>query len=98
MTKKIGVLGSGIVGQVLAGGFLKYGYDVMIGTREPAKLNNWKAKNSKGKIGSFEDAAKHSELIVLAVKGTAAADVLKSAGSNNLDGKIIIDTTNPIAD
>jgi len=98
MAKKIGVLGSGIVGQVLASGFLKHGYEVMIGSREPSKLDDWKAKNPNGKVGSFEDAARSGEIIVLAAKGTGAENTLKLAGSGNLDGKVIIDATNPIAD
>lgn len=98
MAQKIGVLGSGIVGQVLASGFLKHGYEVMIGTREPAKLSGWQAKNGKGKIGSFEETAAFGDMLVLAAKGTAAASMLKLAGSANLAGKIIMDATNPIAD
>ncbi|HEY3251010.1 MAG TPA: NAD(P)-binding domain-containing protein [Ignavibacteria bacterium] len=95
--QKIGVLGSGIVAQVLAQGFIKHGYDVMVGTRVASKLAEWKSKNGDGaKIGSFEDAAKHGELLVLAVKGTAADKVLKLGGALNLTGKTVIDTTNPI--
>lgn len=98
MAKKIGILGSGVVGQALGSGFLKHGYDVMIGTREPSKLDEWKLKNTGGKVGTFEDAAKHGEIIVLAAKGTIAANTLQLAGSSNLSGKTIIDATNPIAE
>ena len=95
-SKKIGILGSGIVGKVLATGFLKHGYEVMIGTRDKAKLADWQSKNPNGKIGSFEETAKFGDIIVLATKGHASAEVLKLAGINNLDGKTIIDATNPI--
>jgi 8-hydroxy-5-deazaflavin:NADPH oxidoreductase len=95
-SKKIGILGSGVVGKVLASGFLKHGYEVMIGTRDNSKLSDWHSKNPKGKIGSFEETAKFGEIIVLATKGHASEDVLKLAGINNLDGKTIIDATNPI--
>lgn len=98
MAAKIGILGSGIVGQVLASGFLKHGYEVMIGTREPSKLNDWQKKNSKGKVGSFEETSEFGEIIVLATKGTIAQNVLKVCGSRNIDNKVIIDATNPIAD
>jgi len=77
---------------------LRHGHDVMMGTRDTAKLANWAAKNPKAKLGSCADAARFCELAVLAVKGTAAADVLRSAGSGNLAGKTVIDATNPIAD
>jgi len=95
---KVGVLGSGDVAKVLASGFLKHGHEVMMGTRTNAKLAEWQKQNPKGKVGHFPDAAKFGELIVLAVKGNAAAEALLAAGSKNLDGKTVIDATNPIAD
>jgi 8-hydroxy-5-deazaflavin:NADPH oxidoreductase len=95
---KIGVLGSGDVAKVLGAGFLKHGHDVMMGTREPAKLADWAAQNPKGRVGGFADAATFADLVVLAVKGTAAADALGAAGKANLAGKVVIDATNPIAD
>ena len=70
----------------------------MIGTRTPDKLADWARKNPKARVGSFKDTAKFGELAVLAVKGTAAADVLRAAGARNLAGKAVIDATNPIAD
>jgi len=96
---KIGILGSGAVGQVLASGFIKHGYEVMIGTRSPEKLADWKSKAGKsGRVGSFAEAAAFGDIIVLAAKGAAAKETLKMAGAANLDRKTIIDTTNPIAD
>jgi predicted dinucleotide-binding enzyme len=97
--KKIGILGSGIVGQTLAIGFLKHGYDVMVGTRTPEKLASWKkAEGSGAAVGSFEDTARFGEILVLAVKGKAAVNVMRNAGLKNHAGKITIDTTNPIED
>jgi predicted dinucleotide-binding enzyme len=95
---KVGVLGSGDVGKVLAGGFLKHGHDVMVGTREPSKLADWARQNAKGRVGTFAEAAGFAELAVLAVKGTVALDALRAAGAANLAGKPVIDATNPIAD
>ncbi len=95
--KKIGILGSGIVGQTLAGGFIKHGYEVMIGTGSPDKLNDWKSKSGKqASVGSFAEAAAFGELLVLAIKGKAAIEVLNLAGKNNIAHKTIIDATNPI--
>lgn len=55
-TMKIGILGSGMVGQALANGFIKYGNQVMIGTRNPAKLEDWNTANgNKGIVGSFQE-------------------------------------------
>jgi 8-hydroxy-5-deazaflavin:NADPH oxidoreductase len=95
---KVGILGSGDVGKTLASGFLKHGHEVTIGTRTPDKLAEWKQKNPLGRVSGFDDAAKFGELIVLAVKGAAAKDVLAAAGAGNLARKIVIDATNPIAD
>ncbi len=95
MKNKIGILGSGVVAKALAAGFLKYGYEVMLGTRDLSKLEGF---DSKAKTGTFGETAKWAETIVLACKGTAAEQVLKLAGHENLKGKTIIDTTNPIAD
>jgi len=97
MNMNIGILGSGAVAKSLAAGFLAYGHKTMLGTRNPAKLKDWAAKNPKSGIGSFADAARFGELVVLAVKGTAAADALRAADIANLAGKVVIDTTNPIA-
>ena len=94
----IGVIGSGDVGKTLASGFLKHGHGVVIGTRAPAKLADWARQNSKGRVAGFADAAKFGEIVVLAVKGTVAADAVRAAGPGNLEGKVVIDAANPIAD
>jgi hypothetical protein len=95
---KIGVLGSGVVGQTLAGGFLKHGHEAMVGTQHPAKLQDWAAKTPGAKVGSFAEAAGFGEALVLAVKGLAAVEVLRDAGAKNLAGKVVMDACNPIAD
>lgn len=94
---KVGVLGSGDVAKTLGAGFVKHGHDVVLGTRDVAKLGDWTAKNAGARAASFADTASHGELLVLAVKGTAALDVLHLAGAQNLAGKPVIDATNPIA-
>ncbi len=95
---KIGVLGSGDVARSLAAGLLKHGHDVTLGTRTASKLGEWIVKHPKGRIASFADAARVGELVILAVKGSAATEVLRLAGAANLAGKTVIDVTNPIAD
>lgn len=94
---QIGILGSGDVAKTLGAGFLKHGHAVMLGTREPKKLAEWHGKHRDAKIGSFTDAAKFGEVLVLAVKGAAALDALRLAGAPALAGKVVLDTTNPIA-
>lgn len=94
----IGVLGSGDVGKVLGSGFLKHGHAVMMGTSNPAKLADWRKAHAAGQVGSFAEAARFGQVVVLAVKGSVASSVLKSAGADALAGKPVIDATNPIAD
>ena len=94
---KVGVIGSGDVGRVLASGFLKHGHDATIGTRHPAKLDAWAKANPRARVAGFLDAAEFGEVVVLAVQGSAAADALTAAGARALADKIVIDATNPIA-
>jgi hypothetical protein len=95
---KVGVLGSGVVAQTLAAGLAKYCHQVMIGSRSPEKLAEFVAKTDGVTAGTFAEAAAFGELLILAVKGNAALDVLELAGVENVDGKTVIDTCNPIAD
>ena len=55
-------------------------------------------RRGKARIGSFEDAVKFGKIVVLAVKGTVAANAIEEAGPQNMQWKTVIDTTNPIAD
>ena len=95
---KIGIIGSGDVAKALAGGFLRHGHEVMLGTRASSKLADWAIKNPKASISSFSKAASFGDVVVLAVKGTVAAEALHAAGAANLSGKTVIAATNPIAD
>ena len=95
---KIGILGSGGVAQALATGFMKHGHQVMLGTRETGKLAGWLAQNPAALVGDNAHAADFAEVVVLAAKGTAAAQSLRLAGAVNLGSKPVIDATNPIAD
>lgn len=96
---KIGILGSGGVAQALAKGFLKHGDEVCLGTHHPEKLAEFmETTQKKARVGSFLEAAHFGEMLVLAVKGTAALSVIQLLGEEPLKGKTIIDTTNPIAD
>lgn len=96
---KIGILGSGMVGQVLGNAFLQEGHKVMLGTRNTSKeqVVKWKNEHEGGETGTFAETAAFGDLIVLAVEGDIAEEVLGQAGLDNLDGKTIIDTTNPIS-
>jgi predicted dinucleotide-binding enzyme len=93
---KIGIIGSGVVGQTLAAGFVKHGHQVEIGTRDPAKLKDWSAKNADAKVKSFAEAAGFGDVVVLAVGGEVAQQALTLIGPNALQGKTVIDACNPI--
>jgi 8-hydroxy-5-deazaflavin:NADPH oxidoreductase len=104
---KVGILGSGDVAKTLAGGFLKHGHQVMMGTRDAVKLAEWKTENAAARlggfdqtvtIGSFDQAAAFADIVVLAVKGSGAHDALKLVSAAALAGKTVIDATNPIGD
>lgn len=96
---KVGILGSGIVGRVLASGFLQEGHRVMLGTRDVTKeeVVKWQQENSGGLIGSFQETAQFGEIIVLAVSGLVVEDAINMAGKEHFFEKIVIDATNPIA-
>lgn len=96
---KVGVLGSGIVGRVLATAFISEGHQVMLGTRNISKeeVIQWQKENPKALLGSFQDTAQFGELIVLAVGGLVVEDAIQLAGKEHFFEKIVIDTTNPIA-
>jgi predicted dinucleotide-binding enzyme len=99
MSVRMGILGSGTVARTLGSGYLDVGHEVILGSRDPSKLADWVEKaGSKARVGTFSDAAHSSEILILAVKGTAAEEALSLAGPENLRDKVILDATNPIAD
>ncbi|ABF39130.1 NADP oxidoreductase, coenzyme F420-dependent [Candidatus Koribacter versatilis Ellin345] len=97
---KIGILGSGAVGQTLGSGFLKHGHEVMLGSRDPRKseVQAWVKANAGAKAGAFAEVAAFGEFLVLATLGVAAEHALEIAGLANLAGKTVMDACNPIAE
>jgi len=96
---KVGILGSGDVGQSLGKGFASRGYEVMIGSRTPEseKLASWKVETGKNaSTGTFSDAAFQGDILVLATLGTAAENAIDLAGFSNFRGKVLIDATNAL--
>lgn len=94
---KVGILGSGDVGKVLAKGFLKNGYQVAIGSDHPEKLTEFKRENPEMETATFEQAAQSGDIVVVCVKGTVAEKIVEKV-KRHITGKTVIDTTNPIAD
>jgi predicted dinucleotide-binding enzyme len=97
---KVAVLGSGTVGQTLGAGFLKHGHQAMLGTRDPKKpdVQKWLRETPGAKCGTFEEAAKFGEFIVLATLGRVVQNVIDLAETNNFTGKPVMDATNPLSD
>ena len=94
---KIGVLGSGPAGRTLAKGFLARGHPVMIGSRNPAKLTDWRgAEGAEVGVGTFAETAEFADLIVLSVRGTAAEDVIRSLNPDHLTSKVVLDASDPL--
>ena len=96
---KVGVLGSGNVGQVLGAGFASLGHTVMLGTREPQsdKVRAWVQKTgSHASAGTFAEAAVFADLAVLATLWDGTENAVKLAGADHLAGKVVIDATNPL--
>ncbi len=96
---KIGIIGSGLVGRVLASAFYKEGHAVMIGTRNISKpeLIKWQQDYPAILLGSFQETAQQGDLLVLAVSGLAAEDAIALAGKEHFFEKVVMDATNPIA-
>lgn len=104
---KVGILGSGIVGQTLAAKLVERGEDVVLGTRSPTELDDkrgmgpplseWLAKvGNRARVATFAEAAAHGEIVINATSGKASLEALELAGEKNLDGKILIDVSNPL--
>ncbi len=96
---KVGILGTGDVGRALGRGFIALGHEAMIGARTAnhEKALEWVGEmGAKASQGTFADAAKFGEIIVLATLGVANPDVIKAVPAESLAGKVVIDTTNPL--
>jgi 8-hydroxy-5-deazaflavin:NADPH oxidoreductase len=95
--KRVGILGSGQVAQRLGSGFVTHGYEVMLGSREPGKLDAWKKKTGPhASTGTFAAAAAFGPIVILATAGTGVESALDLAGAKNFSGKLVLDATNPL--
>jgi predicted dinucleotide-binding enzyme len=104
---RVGILGSGIVAQTIGAKLAERGVNLMLGTRTPNQLDrkrgmgttlaDWVASvGANGGVGTFADAATHGEVVINATSGTGSLEALGLAGARNLDGKILIDVSNPL--
>ena len=107
---KVGIIGTGMVGQAIGGKLAELGHDVMFGTRDVEKtlartepdgygnpsFGTWKKEHDSVKLGTFKDAAVHGDIVFNATKGMVSVEALKSAGKENLSGKILVDIANAL--
>jgi hypothetical protein len=107
---KIGILGTGVVGRTIAAKLAELGHDVMIGTRDVARtmasadpgptnqppFSAWLGQNSGVRLGSYEESARGAEVVINATNGVGSLDALHQSGEANLNGKILVDISNPL--
>lgn len=107
---KIAVFGTSMVGQTISGKLVELGHDVMVGTRDVAKtlanttphpygfpaFSIWLKQNPAIKVGTFAEAAQHGEIIFNATNGNGSLNALQLAGAAHLDGKVLVDISNPL--
>jgi predicted dinucleotide-binding enzyme len=94
---KIGVLGSGIVGQTIGSRLVELGHEVTVGTREPKKLEDWCQKaGPRARAGSFAASAAFGEILFNCTAGLSSLEALKMAGEQALADKLLIDIANPL--
>ena len=97
---KIGVFGTGMVGNAIATKLVQVGHDVRMGSRTAGndKATGWvKSAGARASEGSFADAAAFGELLFNCTSGDASLAALRAAGDANLKGKVLIDVSNPLA-
>jgi predicted dinucleotide-binding enzyme len=107
---KFGILGTGVVGKTIAARLAGLGHEVVIGTREPEEtlsrtepdaygnppFSAWQEEHPEVRLGTFGEAAAHGEMVLNATAGAVSLEALDLAGEDNLNGKILIDVSNPL--
>src|ERR671923_2910522 len=96
---RFGVLGTGMVGQAVGGKLVELGHEVTMGSRRAGneKAVEWAASaGERASEGSFADAARFGEIVVNATAGASSLEALRSAGAENLSGKVLIDVANAL--
>ena len=106
----IAVFGTGVVGRALAEKLIQRGHAVMVGTRDAQEtlarnetgvygeppFSAWLGKNPQARLANFADAAHSAEVVINATNGSGSLAALEQAGAANLDGKILMDISNPL--
>ena len=104
---KIGIIGSGVVAQTLGSKLVEQEHDVVLGTRDPKKLDEkkmfastlreWQEQiKNRARIATFAEAAAHGEVLINATSGQISVDALKLAAADKVGPKILIDAANEL--
>ncbi|MFK7694903.1 NADPH-dependent F420 reductase [Paenibacillus sp. HJGM_3] len=95
---RIGIIGSGNAAQTLGSALVRRGHEVKLGTRSPGKLTHWleQQNSDDASVGSFRDAAAFGQLVINATAGDGSLEALRAAGSEHLNGKIVLDISLPL--
>jgi hypothetical protein len=96
---RIGVLGTGSVGQTLGAKLVELGHEVRLGSRDAAneKAQAWAASaGERASAGTFADAAGFGEIVFNCTAGSVSLDALELAGADALSGKVLVDVANPL--
>ena len=107
---RFGILGTGMVGKTIAARLDGMGHEVVVGTRNPEKtlsrtepdqygnptFNAWQQEHQEVQLGTFGEATAHGEIVVNATAGAVSLEALELAGEDNLNGKVLVDLSNPL--
>lgn len=107
---RFGILGTGVVGKTIAARLAGLAHEVVIGTRDPEEtisrtepdaygnppFGAWQEEHPEVRLGTFGEAAAHGEIVVNATAGAVSLEALELAGEDNLNGKVLVDISNPL--
>jgi 8-hydroxy-5-deazaflavin:NADPH oxidoreductase len=107
---RFGILGTGVVGKTIAGRLDGMGHEVMVGTRDPEEtasraepdayssppFSAWQQEHPEVQLGAFDEATAYGDMVVNATAGAVSLEALELAGEDNLNGKILMDISNPL--
>ncbi len=96
---RFGILGTGMVGQTLGTKLVSMGHEVMMGSRSAnnEKTKTWQqSAGAKAETGTFHEAAEFAEILIACTEGETSLDALRTTNGRDLDGKILVDVSNPL--
>src|SRR3712207_4796746 len=110
MGVRLGILGTGTVGKTIAARLAGLEHEVIVGTRNPEEtlsrtepdpygnppFSAWQEEHPEERLGTYAEAAAHGEMVVNATAGAGSLEALELAGEANLNGKVVIDVSNPL--